>query len=78
MKMEPMPLNNKDIAWMIMMGLFYLEILVWLASNILIDLVLVQDIIGRCIVFVVTGMMSLAYSKYFKNKVRPFLSSEQP
>ncbi len=76
--MEGPSLNNKDIAWLIMMGLFYLEIIVWLCCNILIDLVLVHDVIGRCLVFAVTGGLSIAYSKYFRKKVQPFISSDGP
>ena len=74
MNMEPNPLNNKDIAWLIMAALVYLEILIWLMSNILIDVVFIHDIIGRCLVFVGSGILSIIYSRYFRDKVLPFLS----
>ena len=74
MNMEPNPLNNKDIAWLIMTALVHLEILIWLMSNILIDVVFIHDIIGRCLVFVVSGILSIIYSRYFRDKVLPFLS----
>lgn len=74
MMIEQTPLNNKDIAWLVMVALFYLEILIWLMANILIDVVFIHDIIGRCLVFVVSGTLSIIYSRYFRDKVSPFIS----